>query len=74
MLTVNCGKMLVEKKKSIFTTHLDISTPFDTNNHQEKKKKTPYQLYLHDKSKINIGNAMNYLALVVQIVHVCGEK
>lgn len=40
------------------------------------RKKNCHQLYLHDKSNINIGHAMNYLAFVVQIVrrniHVCG--
>ena len=64
-----------------FTTHLDTSTPFASvtfNTNDLQKKRTSYQLYLHDKSNINVGNAMNYLAFIVQIiqnVHVCvGSK
>ena len=53
-----------------FTTHLDTSSPFafvTFNTNDLQKKRTSYQLYLHDKSNINVGNAMNYLAFIVRI-------
>ena len=31
-------------------------------------------LQMFKKSRINKGNAMNYLAFIVRIVHVCGVK
>ena len=57
MLSVYYHKTLVGKIKSIFTTHLAISAPIDTND-LPKNKITSYQLYLYGKSKINIRNEL----------------